>query len=61
MPPGLTIALANGCYGYCPTVEGHQQGGYETWRAKSSFLEVDAAPKIVASALRQLDTLEKGA
>ena len=57
----ITIALANGCYGYCPTVEGHRHGGYETWRAKSSFLEVEAAPKIVASALRQLDTLAKGA
>ncbi|MCP5111072.1 MAG: hypothetical protein GY953_09575, partial [bacterium] len=57
----IPIALANGCFGYCPTVEAHRQGGYETWRAKSSFLEVHAAPKIVASVLRQLDSLKKGA
>ncbi|MCP5115886.1 MAG: hypothetical protein GY953_34090, partial [bacterium] len=53
----VPIELANGCFGYCPTVEGHRQGGYETWRAKSSFLEEGAAPKIVSSALRQLDSL----
>ena len=28
--------------------EQHKLGGYETWRAKSSYLEVDASPKIVA-------------
>ncbi len=51
------IELANDYRGYIPTVEGHEHGGYETWRAKSSFLEPHAAPKMVASALRQLEKL----
>ncbi len=55
----IPIELANGCFGYLPTVEGHQQGGYETWRAKSSYLEVGAAPKVVASARRQLELLSR--
>jgi hypothetical protein len=55
--PTFLIELANDYAGYIPTVEGHKQGGYETWRAKSSFLEVEAAPKMVASALRQLGAL----
>ena len=51
------IELANDYRGYIPTVEGHEHGGYETWRAKSSFLETHAAPKMVGSALRQLGKL----
>ena len=42
----FTIELANGCNGYIPTPEQHKLGGYETWRARSSYLETDAAPKI---------------
>jgi hypothetical protein len=42
----FTIELANGCSGYLPTPEHHRLGGYETWRAQSSFLEVQAEPKI---------------
>jgi hypothetical protein len=42
----FTIELANGYNGYLPTPEQHKLGGYETWRARSSYLEVDAAPKI---------------
>ena len=41
-----TISLANGYNGYLPTVEHHRLGGYETWRARSSYLEVEAATKI---------------
>jgi len=44
--PTFTIELANGCSGYMPTPEQHRLGGYETWRARSSFLETEAAPKI---------------
>lgn len=55
--PTMLIELANDYRGYLPTVEGHELGGYETWRAKSSYLEVEAAPKMVASALRQLGKL----
>ena len=42
----FTIELANGCHGYLPTPEQHKLGGYETWRARSSYLETEAAPKI---------------
>ena len=55
--PTMLIELANDYRGYLPTVEGHEAGGYETWRAKSSYLEKTAAPKFVASALRQLASL----
>jgi len=43
----FTIELANGYNGYLPTPEHHALGGYETWRARSSYLEVDASPRIV--------------
>jgi hypothetical protein len=52
--PYFTIELANGYNGYLPTPEQHKLGGYETWRAKSSHLEVDAATKIVAELRRML-------
>jgi hypothetical protein len=40
------IELANGFNGYLPTPEQHTWGGYETWPARTSYLEVEAAPKI---------------
>ena len=55
--PTVLIELANDCRGYIPTVEAHALGGYETWRAKTSYLERQAAPALVASALRQLNKL----
>ena len=50
-PFGTTfiIELANGYNGYLPTPQQHEWGGYETWRAKSSYLEVDASVKIIAA------------
>src|SRR5262249_45233441 len=45
----FVIELANGYNGYLPTPQQHQWGGYETWRARSSYLEVEAAPKITAA------------
>jgi len=44
----FTVSLANAYHGYLPTPEQHRLGGYETWRARSSYLEVDASTKIVA-------------
>jgi neutral ceramidase len=55
--PTFLIELANDYRGYIPTVEAFSQGGYETWRAKSSCLETQAAPRMTASLLRQLHTL----
>lgn len=52
--PTFLIELANSYLGYIPT---DRDGGYETWRAKSSFLEVEAAPKLVAAALSGLQKL----
>jgi hypothetical protein len=53
----FTIELANGYGGYLPTPEQHELGGYETWPARSSFLDVDAEPKIRAELLRLLGTV----
>ncbi|MBN8420236.1 MAG: hypothetical protein J0L73_15065 [Verrucomicrobia bacterium] len=47
-PQTFTVSLANAYHGYLPTPEQHQLGGYETWRARSACLEVDASTKIVA-------------
>jgi len=40
------VSLANGYYGYLPTPAHHALGGYETWRARSSFLGVNASESI---------------
>ena len=55
--PTFNIQLANGYNGYLPTPEHHKPGGYETRRAKSSHLEVDAPPKITAVLFEMLETL----
>jgi hypothetical protein len=54
LKPTFTIELANGYNGYLPTPEQHRLGGYETWRARSSYLEVDASPKITGTVLELL-------
>lgn len=46
-PTTMVIELANGYNGYLPTPQQHGWGGYETWRAKSSYLEVEASVKMV--------------
>ena len=56
--PAFTIELANGYNGYLPTKAQHAFGGYETWRARSSYLEVDAASRITAKALELLSELK---
>jgi hypothetical protein len=53
----FTVGLSNGAVGYIPTPEAHELGGYETWRAKSSYLEKGASPKLVAAALRRLGAI----
>ena len=45
----FTIELANGYNGYLPTPAQHKLGGYETWRARSSYLEVEASEKVAAA------------
>lgn len=53
----FTIELANGYGGYLPPRQQHELGGYETWPARSSFLEVDAAKKIKHELLSMLQEL----
>jgi neutral ceramidase len=55
--PTFTIELANGCSGYLPTPGQHALGGYETWRARSSYLETEAAPKVFDTLMRLFQQL----
>ena len=57
LAPTFTIELANGYDGYLPPPEQHKLGGYTTWRAPSSCLEVEAEPKIVAVVLELLEAV----
>jgi len=54
LKPTFTIELANGYNGYLPTPQQHRWGGYETWRARSSYLEEEASEKIEAVLLELL-------
>ena len=54
----FTIELANGSDGYLPTIKQHSYGGYETWPARSSLLEVSAERKIRSSLLDMLEGLK---
>lgn len=54
LKPTFTIELANDYRGYLPTAEQHALGGYETWRARSSYLEVEAEAKIRRELLKLL-------
>jgi hypothetical protein len=54
----FSISLANGYNGYLPTPRHHALGGYETWRARSSYLEVEASDVITANLLDLLEKLK---
>lgn len=53
----FTMELANGYGGYLPTTQQHELGGYETWPARSSFLEVGAEATIRAEMIHLLEQL----
>lgn len=53
----FTIELANGAYGYLPTPEQHEKGGYETWLGTNK-VEKNATRKIVAELLTLFDQLK---
>ncbi|MCA9118611.1 MAG: neutral/alkaline non-lysosomal ceramidase N-terminal domain-containing protein [Planctomycetaceae bacterium] len=60
-PATFHIELANGYGGYLPPAEQHKLGGYETWPARSSFLEVEAETKIRSTLVQLLhDVREPG-
>ncbi len=44
--PTCVVSLANGYFGYLPTPAQHALGGYETWRARSSFLGTKSSVEI---------------
>jgi neutral ceramidase len=58
LKPTFTIELANGCNGYLPTPGQHKLGGYETWRARSSYLETEASTKIVDALMEMFPKLQ---
>ncbi|MGH9372480.1 MAG: hypothetical protein ACRD15_13190, partial [Vicinamibacterales bacterium] len=53
----VAVSLANGAYGYLPTVAHHELGGYETWLGTNQ-VEVQAAPQIVDTLLQMLAHLK---
>lgn len=59
LKPTFTISLANGYNGYLPTPEHHKLGGYETWRARSSYLETEASVKITSTLMGLLEKVKK--
>jgi neutral ceramidase len=58
-PDTFVVSLANGAYGYLPTVEHHELGGYETWLGTNK-VEIQTAPKIVDALLEMLEKLSDG-
>jgi len=53
----FTIALANGNAGYVPPAHEFELGGYETWRCRTSHLEVNAENKIRNSLKKLVEEL----
>jgi len=56
-PLTMVISLANGCHGYLPPPDQFPLGGYTTWRARTSYLEKDAEPKIRATLKELLEEM----
>lgn len=54
LKPTINIELANAYHGYLPPPDQFPLGGYTTWRARSSCLEVEAEPKIFSALLELL-------
>lgn len=57
----FTISLANGYNGYLPTEADHAMGGYETWRARSSYLEVPASTVVTEKLEDMLGAMKRRA
>ena len=55
LPQTMVLDLANGSDGYLPPPEQHGVGGYNTWPARSSCLEVRAEPKIAEASVELLE------
>jgi len=57
LQPSFTIELANGNYGYLPTPEQHDLGGYETWLG-TNRVEKDASVKITNKIMELFNSLK---
>lgn len=57
-PDTFAVSIANGAYGYLPTVAQHELGGYETWLGTNQ-VEIQTAPKIVDMLLQMLAQLNR--
>lgn len=57
-PQTMVIGLANGRYGYLPTPEQHQLGGYETWLG-TCIVQKDASVILTDNLLEMLAELNK--
>lgn len=53
----IVLSHTNGSYGYLPTVQQHEWGGYETWMGTNN-VEIQAAPKIVENILTMFENLK---
>ncbi|MDF1741057.1 MAG: hypothetical protein P1U86_17980 [Verrucomicrobiales bacterium] len=58
-PASFIMELANGYHGYLPSAQQHEWGGYETWAARSAYLEVNAEEKIRDAAIALLNELKQ--
>ena len=56
-PLTMVVGLANGYHGYLPPPDQFPLGGYTTWRARTSYLETNAEPKIRGVIAELLKTL----
>jgi len=59
-PVTFVVELANDWVGYVPTGRAFEEGGYETWLARSSKVAPGAAEAMVEVALKQLRRLHLG-
>jgi len=59
LKPTFCVSLANGYNGYLPTAQQHEWGGYETWRARSSYLTADSEAKVRETILRLIGEVAK--
>ena len=57
LKPAFAISIANASFGYMPTPEQHQLGGYESWFG-TNRLEVDASTKIVEALLGMAEEMK---
>lgn len=55
----MVMELANGYHGYLPSAQQHRWGGYETWAARSAYLEVNAEEKIRDASIALLKTMSE--